>query len=118
MTRSVEELGRDSSRAELAGTVDKLREQITSTADDIGHKVSPQHVKSEISEFIAHKTQGWAEALKQRAVQNPMQAVAAGAFVAVPVFRLARGLSLPLLMVGAGLALTSNIDRPGQGVDA
>jgi hypothetical protein len=91
--------------------VNELREQITSTAEDIRHKVSPQHVKSEISEFVTHKTQDWAEALKQRAMQNPMQAVAAGVFVAVPVFRLVRGLSLPLLMVGAGLAFTSKTVR-------
>jgi hypothetical protein len=91
--------------------VDNLREQIANTAEDIRHKVSPQHVKSEISKFISQKTQGWAEALKQRAVQNPMQAVAAGAFVAVPMLRLARRFSLPLLMVGAGLALTSKTVR-------
>jgi hypothetical protein len=113
MTRSVEELRQESerSRAELAATADKLRQQITSTAEDIRHKVSPQHVKSEISEFITHKAQGWAEALKQRAVQNPMEAVAAGAFVTVPMLRLARGFSLPLLMVGTGLALTSKTVR-------
>ena len=76
MTRSAEELRRESerSRVELAGTVDDLRERITNTAEDIRHKVSPQHVKSEISDFISHKTQSWAESLKQQAMQNPMQA--------------------------------------------
>ena len=113
MTRSVEELRRESerSRVELAGTVDDLRERITNTAEDIRHKVSPQHVKSEISDFISHKSQSWAASLKQQAMQNPMQAVAAGAFVAVPMLRLLRGFSLPLLMVGAGLALTSKTVR-------
>ena len=113
MTRSVEELRRESerSRVELAGTVDDLRERITNTAEDIRHKVSPQHVKSEFSDFISHKSQSWAASLKQQAMQNPMQAVAAGAFVAVPMLRLLRGFSLPLLMVGAGLALTSKTVR-------
>ena len=88
---------------ELAGTVDDLRERITNTAEDIRHKVSPQHVKSEISDFISHKTQSWAASLKQQAMQNPMQAMAAGAIVGVPLLRLARGFPLPLLMIGAGL---------------
>jgi Protein of unknown function (DUF3618) len=116
MTRSVEELRRESerSRAELAGTVDDLRERITNTAEDIRHKVSPQHVKSEISDFVSHKSQSWAASLKQQAMQNPMQAVAAGAFVAVPMLRLLRGFSLPLLMVGAGLALTSKQSETRQ----
>jgi hypothetical protein len=113
MTRSVEELRRESerSRAELAATVDQLRERISDTAEDIRHKVSPQHIKSEVSDYISHKTQSWVEALKQQAIENPMQAIAAGTAVAVPVLRLARGFPLPLLMIGAGLALTSKSVR-------
>jgi hypothetical protein len=114
MARSVEELRRESerNRAQLAGTVDQLREQITDTADDIRYKVSPQHIKSEVSDFISQKTQGWVEALKQRALENPMQAIAAGTVVAVPVLRLGRGFPpLPLLMIGAGLALSSKTVR-------
>ena len=106
MTRSVEELRRESerSRAELAATVDRLREQISDTAEDIRHKVSPQHIKSEVSDYINQKTESWVEAIKQRAMENPMQAIATSTAVAVPVLRLARGSSLPLLMIGAGLA--------------
>jgi len=118
MTRSVEELRRESerSRAELAGTVDQLRARISHTAEDIRHKVSPQHVKSEVSDYVSYKTRNWVEALKQRAMENPMQAIAAGTAVAIPVLRLARGSSLPLLMIGAGLALTSKTvrDRAAQ----
>ncbi|TKV77724.1 DUF3618 domain-containing protein [Bradyrhizobium elkanii] len=113
MTRSVEELRRESerSRAELAATVDRLRERMSDTADEIRHKVSPRHIKSEASEFVREKTQGWTEALKQRAMDNPMQAVAAGTAVVVPLLRMARGFPLPLLMIGAGLALTSKTVR-------
>jgi hypothetical protein len=44
-------------------------------------------------------------------MENPLQAIAAGSAVAVPVLRLARGFPLPLLMIGAGLALTSKTAR-------
>jgi gas vesicle protein len=113
MTRSVEELRQESerNRAQLGATVDQLREQITDTAEDIRHKVSPQHIKSEVSDFISTKTSSWVDSLKQHAKENPMQAIAAGTAVAVPVLRLARGSSLPLLMIGAGLALTSKTVR-------
>ena len=113
MTRSVEELRRDSeqSRAQLAATVDRLREQITDTAEDIRHKVSPEHIKAEVSGFISHKTQSWLDALKQQAMENPMQTIAAGTAIAVPALRLARGFPLPLLMIGAGLALSSKTVR-------
>ena len=113
MTRSVEELRRESerNRAQLATTVDRVREQITDTAEDLRHKVSPQHIKSEVSDFISTKTSSWIDSLKQHARENPMQAIAAGTAIAVPILRLARGFPLPLLMIGAGLALSSKTVR-------
>ena len=115
MARSVEELRRESerNRAQLMTTVDQLRDQIADTAVDIRNKVSPQHIKSEVSDFISTKTSSWVDSLKQRAKENPMQALAAGTALAVPVMRLARGFPLPLLMIGAGLALSSKSVREG-----
>jgi F0F1-type ATP synthase membrane subunit b/b' len=113
MTRSVEELRRESERdrAQLAATVDRLREQLTDTAEELRYKVSPQGIKSEVSEFVSRKTYSWLDGLKQRAMENPMQAIAAGTAVAVPALRLARGFPLPLLMMGAGLVLSSKSMR-------
>src|SRR6478736_1817252 len=90
MARSVEELRRESeqSRAQLSATVDQLKERITDTAEDIRYKVSPEGIKSEVSDFVSRKTQGWLEALKQQAMENPMQAIAAGTAVAVPALRM------------------------------
>jgi hypothetical protein len=109
MTQSVEELRRESerNREQLTKTVDQLRLQITDTAADIQSKVSPQHIKSEVSDFISSKTASWIDSLKQHAKENPMQAIAAGTAIAVPVVRMVRGFPLPLLMIGAGLALSS-----------
>src|ERR1700751_5149548 len=113
MARSVEELRRESeqSRSQLSATVDQLKERITDTAEDIRYKVSPEGIKSEVSDFVSRKTQGWLDAVKQQAMDNPMQAIAAGTAVAVPVLRLARGFPVPLLMIGIGLALSSKTAR-------
>jgi hypothetical protein len=120
MTQSVEELRRQSerSRAELVTTLDKLSTRITVAAEDIRHRVSPQHVKSEVSGFIGSKTRSWADGLKRQAMENPLQAIAVGSAVAVPVLRLAHGFPLPLLMIGAGVALTSRTvrDRASEAV--
>lgn len=115
MTRSVEELRREAerNRAALATTVEQLKERMSDTVDDIRHKVSPQHIKTEVSDYLGHKAHNWIDALKQQARDNPMQAIAAGTTLAVPLLRLARGLPLPLLMIGAGLALTSKTVRDG-----
>jgi hypothetical protein len=113
MTRSVEELRRESerNRAELAATVERLKLGISDTTRDLRHMVSPQHVKSEMSGYVSDKAQGWVEGLKQQAMDNPMRAVAAGTAIAVPLLRMAKGVPLPLLMIAAGLALTSKTVR-------
>jgi hypothetical protein len=98
-------------RARVAATVDQLRERITHTAEDLRYKVSPEGLKSEVTDLVSRKTQSWLGALKQQAMENPMQAIAAGTAIAVPALRLARGFPLPLLMIGAGLALSSKTVR-------
>ena len=95
MARSVEELRRESElgRARLVATVDQVRERITHTAEDLRYKVSPEGLKSEVSDFVSRKTQSWLGALKQQAMENPMQAIAAGTAIAVPAPAAGAGLS-------------------------
>ena len=110
MTRSVEDIRRESenARAQFSATVDQLRSRISETTEDIRYRVSPEGIKSEVSDFVAATSRGWIASLKQQAMDNPMQAIAAGAAIAVPALRLARRIPLPLLMIGAGFALTSH----------
>lgn len=107
--RSVAELRRESerTRAELSQTVETLRDKITDTTADLRDMVSPQHIKAEVSGYVAKTSRHWLDAVKQQAMENPFQALAAGTAVAVPALRIARSIPLPLLMIGAGLALTS-----------
>ena len=119
MTRSVEELRLESerNRAALTATVAQLKDRLSRTSDDLRQKVSPEHVKAEVSGYISDKAQGWLGSLKQQAKDNPLQTVAAGTTVAIPILRLARRFPLPLLMITAGLALTSKTVR-NQATDA
>jgi hypothetical protein len=119
MTQSIRELRTESerSRADLAATVNLLREQVTATAEDIRSRVSPQHIKSEVQGYISQKAWSWLDTLKQQARDNPMGTVAAGSAVAIPFLGLVRRFPLPLLMMGAGLALTSKTLR-GHAADA
>ncbi len=109
MARSVEDIRRDSerNRAQLAHTVETLRGKISDTADDIKLKVSPEYIKEEVSGYFAHKGRHWVDTLKQQAMDHPMHAVAIGTAIVLPALKIARGIPLPLLMIGAGLALTS-----------
>jgi hypothetical protein len=57
---TVEELRRESSEPRGAGRHGRSVEGADiDTAGDIRHKVSPQHIKSEVSDYISHETQSW-----------------------------------------------------------
>ena len=113
MTRSVEELRRRI-RAEPRGA---CRDGRSVEGADIRYRSRhpPQSVAAahQIRSLRLRQPKGpeLGRCLKQQAIENPMQTIAAGTAVAVPVLRLARGSSLPLLMIGAGLALTSKTVR-------
>ena len=91
-SQSVADLRRESerTRAELSQTVETLKTKITDTAADIRHKVSPENIKAEVSDYVAEKGRHWLDNLKQQAMDNPMQTLAAGTAIAVPAFKMIR----------------------------
>jgi ElaB/YqjD/DUF883 family membrane-anchored ribosome-binding protein len=101
--RSLSDLQDDAqrNRAEFVETVDQLRSKVADTVTDIRTRVSPDAIKAGASDYI----RGRAEDLVDRARRNPLQAAAIGLGVGYPLFRIARSIPTPVLMVGAGLYL-------------
>lgn len=107
---TVDVLRRESerTRAELAGTVTELRERVSDTASEIQTMVSPSHIKQEIKSFIREERKSLKQSLERKIRDNPLQAAAVGAALAYPALGLLRAIPTPLLMIGAGLFLTSS----------
>jgi hypothetical protein len=112
--RSLEQikLETEQTRAGLTDTVEQLKTSVTETASDIRHRITPQAIKAEVSDYIKTRGEQLLDDIAGAARRNPMQAVAVGASVAYPLFRLARAIPLPILMVGAGVFLASS--KTGQ----
>jgi hypothetical protein len=108
--RSLNDLkaGAERSRAELAATVDQLRSKVSDTVTDFRERASPDAMKAEISDYIRTR----ADALMDKARENPLQAAAIGVGVAYPLLKIARSIPAPVLMVGTGLFLLGS--GPGQ----
>jgi ElaB/YqjD/DUF883 family membrane-anchored ribosome-binding protein len=106
---SVEELREESerSREALASTVGELRETVGNTAAELKTIISPAHIKKEIRNFVREERENVVQSIKRRAQDNPLQTAAIGAAVAYPVLSLLRAIPTPLLLMGAGLFLTS-----------
>ncbi len=104
-TRSVQQIKRETeqTRAGLTNTVEQLKTTVAETASDIRHRISPDAIKAEVSDYIRSRGEQLISDVTSAARRNPMQAVAVGASIAYPLLRIARAIPLPVLMVGAGL---------------
>src|SRR6187200_875796 len=98
----------EQTRAVLTTTVEELRGTVSDTATDIKNRLRPVAIKAEVSGYIKSRGEQLLQDFTDMAQRNPMQAIAVGASIAYPALRLARAIPLPVLMIGAGLFLTSS----------
>src|SRR4051812_2902277 len=107
---SVEELREESerSREALAATVGELRDKVGDTAAELKTLVSPAHIKQEINDYVRQRREGLIQSVRRKAKENPLQMAAIGAVLAYPAWGLLRAIPTPLMLIGAGLFLTSN----------
>jgi hypothetical protein len=115
-TRSLQQIKRETeqTRAGLTDTVEQLKTSVADTAADIRHRISPDAIKAEVSDYIKSRGEQLVNDVTAAARRNPIQAVAVGASLAYPLLRLARSIPVPVLMVGAGLFLAGS--KTGQAV--
>ncbi|HEV7881836.1 hypothetical protein [Bradyrhizobium sp.] len=104
-TRSLQQIKRETeqTRAGLTDTVEQLRTTVADTASDIRQRISPDHIKAEVSHYIKSRGEQLLDDITAAARRNPMQAAAIGVSVGYPLLRMARAVPLPVLMIGAGL---------------
>jgi ElaB/YqjD/DUF883 family membrane-anchored ribosome-binding protein len=116
-SNSLDELERDAerTRADLAHTVDELRSRIADTASDIRERVSPAAIKQDVKDYVNQTGQQFYHTIESRARENPLQAVAIAAGLAYPIWRIVASMPAPILLIGAGIALSS---RGGHGAPA
>jgi hypothetical protein len=88
-------------RAQLTETVDQLRSKVSDSVTDLRERASPDAMKAEISGYFRTR----ADALMDRARENPLQSAALGIGIGYPLLKIARSIPAPILMVGAGLYL-------------
>jgi uncharacterized phage infection (PIP) family protein YhgE len=101
--KSLNDLKREAerTRAQLTETVDQLRSRVSDGVTDFRERTSPDAMKAEIGGYFRTR----ADALMDRARENPLQTAAIGIGVGYPLLKVARSIPAPILMVGAGLYL-------------
>lgn len=107
------ELQAEQNRAALVGTVDALRSRLSSSAEELRQRVSPDALKDDAKHYIAQTGRDLLGNLEHKAREHPLQAVAVGAGLAYPVWQVVRSLPAPILLIGAGVALAGRGGRLG-----
>lgn len=92
-------------RAGLTETVAELRSSLSETAQDVRERISPASIKAEVTGYVRSRGEQLWEDVTAAARKNPVQAIAVGASLAYPAFRLARAIPVPIWLVGTGLYL-------------
>jgi len=103
------------SLSEIEREAEHTRADLVHTVDELHNRVSPQAIKEEVKAYIRETRQDFIRNLERRARENPLPTVAVAAGLAFPVWRLLMNIPVPVLLVGAGLALTRTGSTPAAG---
>jgi hypothetical protein len=99
---------RGDSLSQLEREADRTRFNLVNTVDELSTRVSPQAVKSNVTDYVRNSGRELWENIGVRARNNPLQTVAIATAVAYPVWRILANVPVPILLVGAGLALSKS----------
>jgi hypothetical protein len=94
------------SLSDMERETEHTRADLIHTVDELQSRVSPRAVKEEVKAYARDTGNELIHTLERKARENPLQTVAAAAGLAYPAWRLLINIPAPVLLVGAGLALT------------
>ena len=104
--------GQDKSVSELEQEAAATRSDLVRTVDSLQKRVSPHAIKEDVKEFARDTGHQLFRNIELRARENPLQTAAVAAGLAYPLWRFLINIPAPVLMVGAGLALTRSGGSP------
>ena len=103
--------GNGSSLSDLERQAESSRAELAQTVDALQNRVSPDTLKRDAKNYARQTGQQFLGAVEEKARDNPLAAVAVAAGLALPLWRIVSNIPAPILLIGAGLAMS----RRGSG---
>jgi hypothetical protein len=94
------------SLSDMERETEHTRADLIHTVDELHGRVSPRAIKQEVKAYARETGNELIHGLERKARENPLQTVAIAAGLAYPAWRFLTNIPAPVLLVGAGLALT------------
>jgi ElaB/YqjD/DUF883 family membrane-anchored ribosome-binding protein len=101
----------DASLSELEREAELSRAKLANTVGALHDRVTPDAIKEDVRGYIQERGQDFYRKIERNARENPLQTAAIAAGVAYPLWRLVSSIPVPILLVGAGLALSRGAGR-------
>ena len=104
----VKQLAREAevTRQALTVTVGELNNKISGTIDDFKARMEPAHIKEELTGYVRDESSKLVSAIKRKAYDNPLEAVAVGAAIVYPFWNFLKKIPVPMLLIGGGIWLS------------
>ncbi|GGD16101.1 hypothetical protein [Aureimonas glaciei] len=96
----------DPSLDALEARSEHLRSGLADTVGELRSRLSPETIKADVKDSIVQSGQDMLAKLERSARENPLQTAAIGAGLAYPVIGILRSIPAPILLMGAGVALS------------
>ena len=94
--------------SQLEQEADRTRSDLVNTIDALRNRVSPDAIKDDVTAYVRKSARETWENAVGRARNNPLQTAAIATAIAYPLLRIIASIPVPILLVGAGLALSKS----------
>jgi len=91
---------------ELEREAERNREALMDSVTALQRRLSPTAIKHDVQDYVRAKKNSFVESLEQRARDNPVQTMAIAAGAVYPLWGVLSRIPVPLLLIGAGFALS------------
>lgn len=109
--------GNGSSLSDLERQAETTRAELAQTVDELHSRVSPSALKRDAKDYVRQTGQQVLHTIEERARDNPLAAVAVAAGLAFPLWRMVSRIPAPVLLIGAGVALSRRGSADAGGRD-
>jgi hypothetical protein len=99
---------------ELERQAEFRRAEFAQTVDELHNRTSPGAIKADVRNYA----RGRMQILEERMRENPLQAMAIATVIAYPLWRVIGRIPAPVLLMGAGVALSRRGHSDGYGAEA
>lgn len=99
------------SLSELERQAEATRAELAQTVDALHSRVSPDAIKADMRNYARDTGQHMLDTVEAKVRENPLQAMAVAVGLAYPLWRFIGRMPAPVLLIGAGLAISARKGR-------